>query len=126
MTYIEVTYIIFIALCFGSFANVCIYRLPYNKSLLTSSECYHCQKSIPFYLNIPIIAFFLLNRKSACCQKALSWQYPIVEALTALGGVYLYLTYGLHIESILAFAFFLALTLNFSKVIGSHIWNVLP
>ena len=81
MAYIEVIYIIFIALCFGSFANVCIYRLPYNKSLLTSSECFHCQKPIPFYLNIPILAFFLLKRKSACCQKELSWQYPIVETL---------------------------------------------
>lgn len=121
MTYIEVAYIIFIALCFGSFANVCIYRLPYNKSLLTSSECYHCQKPIPFYLNIPIIAFFLLNRKSACCQKVLSWQYPIVEALTALGGVYLYLTYGLHIESILAFAFFLALLIIFFTDLNEYI-----
>ena len=121
MAYIEVIYIIFIALCFGSFANVCIYRLPYNKSLLTSSECFHCQKPIPFYLNIPILAFFLLKRKSACCQKELSWQYPIVETLTALGGVYLYYTYGLHIDSVLAFTFFLALLIIFFTDLNEYI-----
>ena len=63
----------------------------------------------------------LFKQKSACCQKTLSWQYPIVEALTALGGVYLYYIYGLHIDSVLAFAFFLALLIIFFTDLNEYI-----
>ena len=59
MTPIEIAFIISFSLCFGSFANVCIYRLPVDKSMLTPSECMHCQKPIPFYFNIPLFGWYL-------------------------------------------------------------------
>lgn len=113
MTSIEIAYVIAFGLCFGSFANVCIYRLPVDKTMLTKSECMHCQNPIPFYLNIPIIGFLLLQGRSACCKKPLSLQYPFVEGLTAIGSLCLGLIYGISIDSVLAFFFFLSLLIVF-------------
>jgi leader peptidase (prepilin peptidase)/N-methyltransferase len=106
MTPIEIAFVIAFSLCFGSFANVCIYRFPVDKSMFTPSECMHCNKQIPFYLNIPLFGFFILRGKSACCQKSLSLQYPIVEALAGFGALYLGLIYGVNIESVLVFFFY--------------------
>lgn len=82
-TFLIIEAILF-GLVVGSFLNVCIYRLPLNKSLGGRSFCPCCQKPIPFYRNIPAISFLLQRGKSACCQKPISWQYPTVEILTAL------------------------------------------
>ena len=121
MTPIEIAFVIAFSLCFGSFANVCIYRLPVNKSMITPSECMHCNKTIPFYLNIPVIGFFILRGKSACCQKSLSLQYPIVEALTGVGALYLGLIYGINIESVLVFFFYLSLVIIFFTDLNEYI-----
>ena len=113
MTYFESTYVILLSLCFGSFANVCIYRLPVDKSMLSPSICMHCQKPIPFYFNIPVIAYIFLRGKTSCCQKPLAIQYPIVEALSAFGGIYIAYINGLNIDSILSFFFFLSIIIIF-------------
>lgn len=68
----------------GSFLNVCIYRLPKKLSILGRSFCPHCAKPIPLYRNIPILIYALQGGKSACCKKPIGFQYPLVEALTAL------------------------------------------
>jgi len=121
MTYFESTYVILLTLCFGSFANVCIYRLPVDKSMLTPSECMHCQKPIPFYFNIPILSFIFLRGKTSCCQKPLAIQYPIVEALSAFGGMYIAYINGLNIDSILSFFFFLSILIIFFTDLNEYI-----
>ena len=75
----------------GSFYNVVIYRLP-AKTLWDHhrSRCRYCQKIIPFWNNIPCLSWFFLKGKTACCQKPLSLQYPLVEWTTALGLVAIY------------------------------------
>jgi len=77
---------------FGSFANVVIHRIPSKMSLLKpASHCPNCHKPIPPYHNIPIISYFILRGRSACCDEPISPQYPIVELLSALmlGSLYL-------------------------------------
>ena len=70
---------------FGSLANVCIYRMPKNKSIVFNrSACPHCRKTIVWYYNIPIVSFLLLRGKSLCCKKKINPQYLVVELLTAL------------------------------------------
>jgi leader peptidase (prepilin peptidase) / N-methyltransferase len=69
----------------GSFLNVCIIRIP--KKIFwryPRSVCPNCESPIPFYFNIPIISFLVLRGKAACCHVKLSWQYPIVELMTAI------------------------------------------
>jgi leader peptidase (prepilin peptidase) / N-methyltransferase len=67
----------------GSFLNVVIYRLPRGESLAwPGSHCPHCNRAIKPWENIPILSFLALRGRCAGCKKAISWQYPLVEAVT--------------------------------------------
>jgi len=70
-------------LIIGSFLNVCIYRIPENKSLLIPSACPHCGTKIPFYRNIPFLTYLFQMGKTACCEKKIAIQYPMIELLSA-------------------------------------------
>ena len=71
-------------LIFGSFLNVCIYRIPREKSLAwPPSACPHCQARIRWYDNIPVLSYLFLLGKCRHCKKPISIQYPIIELLTA-------------------------------------------
>ena len=72
-------------LIIGSFLNVCIYRIPQNKSIVwPSSFCPKCGKPIKFYDNIPLLSYIILWGKCRQCKAPISCQYPIVEFLTGL------------------------------------------
>ena len=46
----------------GSFLNVVIVRTPNNESIITPrSHCPKCNQKIPFYYNIPILSYIILN-----------------------------------------------------------------
>lgn len=84
------------AFCFGaivgSFLNVCIYRIPENLSVISpGSRCGYCGVPIPFYHNIPILTWFILRGRTACCDKSYSFRYPFVELLTALMFLWIWL-----------------------------------
>lgn len=69
----------------GSFLNVCIYRLPENKSIIhPRSHCPTCGGQIPWYDNIPLLSYIILKGKCRSCGSPISLQYPVVEGLTAL------------------------------------------
>lgn len=89
----------FTGLIVGSFLNVVIYRLPRNKCIVKPrSTCPHCKKTIPFYLNIPILSFCLLRGQSACCNKTISIQYPLVELASMLLSMLIFIRFGASIE----------------------------
>lgn len=48
------------------------------------SFCPHCKTPIKWYYNIPVLGFFILKGKSACCQKPFSIKYPAYENLTGI------------------------------------------
>jgi len=74
--------------CVGSFYNVIVYRMPRGISLINPpSHCPLCKKHIPIYLNLPVIGWFILRGKTACCKQPLNIIYPIGEALCGLLGV---------------------------------------
>lgn len=69
-----------LGLCFGSFANVLIYRLPRNLSIVRPpSHCPNCNYQIPFYYNIPVVSYIFLSGKCANCKKTIPLRYPLVE-----------------------------------------------
>lgn len=67
----------------GSFLNVCIYRIPAERSVVSPGSTCVCGQPIAFYHNIPILSWLLLRGKAACCGQAFSWRYPAIELLTA-------------------------------------------
>ena len=80
----------------GSFLNVCIYRLPKGESVVfPPSHCPNCAKRIPLYDNIPIVGFLLLKGKCRFCRVSISFQYPLVELITALLFLFLFMKFGL-------------------------------
>ncbi len=81
---------------FGSFLNVCIYRIPRKISLVKpASFCPNCGIHIPWYFNIPILSYLILKGKCHHCQQPISVQYPIVEVLTAIITLVSYVKFGL-------------------------------
>lgn len=71
--------------CIGSFLNVCIWRVPNGMSLLKPpSHCPKCGHMIPFYENVPVFAWIFLRGKCSSCHDKISIRYPIVELLTGL------------------------------------------
>ena len=76
---------VFTGLCFGSFLNVCIYRLPRDMSVLNPrrSACPHCKAQIAFYDNIPVLSWLVLRGRCRRCHASISPRYLLVELLTA-------------------------------------------
>jgi leader peptidase (prepilin peptidase)/N-methyltransferase len=80
--------------CIGSFLNVVIYRLPREKSLVSpGSACPGCGKPIRFYDNIPLISWLVLRARCRHCGVGISPRYFIVELLTGMVFLGLYLVY---------------------------------
>lgn len=75
----------------GSFLNVLIYRLPRGLNFVTKrSHCPHCEHTIAWYYNIPLLGFLFLRAKCAYCKAPISWRYFIVELITATFSLYFF------------------------------------
>lgn len=73
-----------IGLTMGSFANVCILRLPKDESLVfPPSHCPHCNRPLKAIHNIPVFSYLALRGRCAFCRVRISLQYPVIEALMA-------------------------------------------
>lgn len=94
----------------GSFLNVCIHRLPKEESVVRpGSHCPKCGTPIRFYDNIPLVSYLLLRGRCRYCQTSISIQYPIVEAMTALSSLSLFITFGASLSFLYYFLFVAAL-----------------
>jgi leader peptidase (prepilin peptidase)/N-methyltransferase len=88
-------------LCFGSFLNVCIYRLPRGQSVVTPrSACPHCGDPIPLYHNLPVLSWLILRGKCRACKQPISPRYLVVELLTGLLFLGCYLHFGLTLAAL--------------------------
>jgi leader peptidase (prepilin peptidase)/N-methyltransferase len=75
----------------GSFFNVCIYRLGLYESVVRPrSRCPSCGGAISALDNLPVVSWLLLGGRCRRCRARISLRYPLVELLsTALAlGVY--------------------------------------
>ena len=90
-------------LAIGSFLNVVIARVPAGRSLVRpGSACPGCSAPLAWYDNIPVLSFFVLRGRCRACGMAISWRYPIVEAVTAAALVLAYVTLGPTAEFVVA------------------------
>ena len=98
---IEIILIFVLGLIVGSFSNVCIYRIPRNESVIyPASHCPKCRTKIKPVDNIPLLSYILLKGRCRNCGSKISVQYPVVEFLTGLIYLIIYLIYGLSIQSL--------------------------
>jgi leader peptidase (prepilin peptidase)/N-methyltransferase len=82
-------------LAFGSFLNVVIYRLPRKFSVVTPrSACPSCGAAIAGYDNIPVVSWILLRGRCRRCKAGISPRYLLVELLTALVSLAIFLKFG--------------------------------
>jgi leader peptidase (prepilin peptidase) / N-methyltransferase len=68
--------------CVGSFLNVCIYRIPHGKSVVTPRSHCGCGQPIAWHDNIPVLSWILLRGRARCCGRPFSFRYPAIEFLT--------------------------------------------
>jgi len=93
-------------LVLGSFGNVCIYRLPLGKSIISPpSSCPNCGSRISFYDNIPVLSYIILRGRCRYCKAPISPQYPFVELTTGLMSLALFIRYGITYQYILYLLF---------------------
>lgn len=79
----------------GSFLNVCIHRMPREESIVSPpSHCPHCNYSIPWFLNIPLVTWLCLRGKCANCRAPISVRYFLVELLTGIAFLGCWLSFG--------------------------------
>jgi leader peptidase (prepilin peptidase) / N-methyltransferase len=91
-------------LLFGSFANVCIGRLPLEESIITPrSHCPRCGTPLRVRDNIPLLSFLLLKARCFSCGKPISWQYPLIELTMGLLFVFSAVWFHPYIDRILIF-----------------------
>jgi leader peptidase (prepilin peptidase)/N-methyltransferase len=103
-----------LGLIFGSFLNVCIYRLPRRESLnRPRSHCTSCARSLAWYENLPVISWLALRGRCRGCGARISVMYPLIELATAgvfVGGL---LVFGLTPLLVVRLAFACALIVLF-------------
>jgi len=81
--------------CVGSFLNVCVYRIPLNRSVVSPpSHCSACGAPIAWYNNLPILSWWILRGRAACCGTRIDMRYMIVETGMAFLFLALWLEYG--------------------------------
>jgi leader peptidase (prepilin peptidase)/N-methyltransferase len=88
-------------LAFGSFLNVCIFRLPLGESVISPrSRCPACGKPIRWYDNVPVLSYLMLRGRCRECRTRISPVYPAVESVTAVVLILCYRRYDLSPEFI--------------------------
>jgi leader peptidase (prepilin peptidase) / N-methyltransferase len=71
-------------LVLGSFANVCIHRLPRGESIVRPpSRCPACRALVQPWDNVPVLSFIALRGRCRACRAPISLRYPLVEAANA-------------------------------------------
>jgi len=111
---VDLAFVIILGGLWGSFANVCIYRLPKEKSVVSGrSYCPKCNKKIVWYDNIPIISFFMLGAKCRRCKKSIPFQYVIVETVNIISFAMIYYIFGISLTTVLLMSLSLSFLIIF-------------
>jgi leader peptidase (prepilin peptidase)/N-methyltransferase len=85
----------------GSFLNVCVARWPRDLSVLRPrSRCPRCGHQLAWFENVPLVSWLALRARCRCCDEPISIQYPIVEALVALGWLVTFTHFGLTLTAL--------------------------
>lgn len=136
--------LIVLGLCFGSFVNALVWRiyqqhLPKKRRAASRSElsiakgrsmCPECRHPLGVADLVPVLSWFMLRGKCRYCYKPISWQYPLVECMTAGLLVISYIFWPYNLQSVIdysIFSFWLAIMVGFVALVVYDIrWMLLP
>lgn len=107
----------------GSFLNVVILRIGTGKGLGGRSFCFSCGKTLGFFELVPLFSFLFQRGKCVSCKSKISWQYPLVEALTGLVFLITFLKVAMNFGSLplIALPFYL---FAFSVLIAISVYDM--
>jgi leader peptidase (prepilin peptidase)/N-methyltransferase len=109
--------------CIGSFVNVVAYRLPRAISIVAPrSFCPRCGKAVPFWANVPILAYLGLRGRCTACNATIPFRYFLTELALASAAVYLYLNFP-PLDALARFVFCAGL---FVVALIDYDWRVIP
>ena len=95
MEIFQAVVIFVIGLLLGSFFNVCIYRIPREESVVfPPSHCTSCGTQLKSLDLIPLFSWIFLRGRCRTCKTRISFQYPLVELVTGLLYLLLFLKFG--------------------------------
>ncbi|MCK5332829.1 prepilin peptidase [Candidatus Parcubacteria bacterium] len=84
MIYIYLILVFIFGLLIGSFLNVVIFRLETEEKIVNDrSKCLHCKHILSWKDLFPVLSYIFLKGRCRYCQKKISFQYPLVELITA-------------------------------------------
>ena len=110
----DILFVIILGALWGSFANVCIYRLPNDENVVSGrSFCPKCKQKIVWYDNIPVISFVILKAKCRNCDYKISYQYLVVEILSLLSFTLIYFLFGISTTTLLFWILYLCFVIIF-------------
>ena len=114
MSILTYLFIFIIGAVIGSFLNVLIVRIPKNESIaFPASHCVHCKTPLKIWHNIPIFSWLFLRGKCAFCGGKISYQYPLIELLSGLTFLVIFIKMGIALPTLgIALVFLLLLTLS--------------
>lgn len=109
--------------CIGSFVNVVAYRYPREISIAAPrSFCPQCDRPIPVWANIPILAYVGLRGRCLRCGASIPFRYFLTEIALAVAAAYLFLCFPLA-DAIARFALCAAL---YIVALIDYDWRVIP
>ena len=113
--FLQSVFLFVLGLVFGSFVSALSYRYPNGISVMKGrSFCPKCKHQISWYDNIPLLSFLLLGGKCRSCKRPISWRYPAIELITALGFMLIGMTFqGTTLQGAYSIFIFLILELIF-------------
>ncbi|HYW20851.1 MAG TPA: A24 family peptidase [Nodularia sp. (in: cyanobacteria)] len=90
----------------GSFINVVVYRLPARLSVLwPPSRCPRCLNQLKAHDNVPVLGWLWLRGRCRYCQTKISIRYPVVEGITGIIFLVVFLVFQVSIITISYWAF---------------------
>jgi leader peptidase (prepilin peptidase) / N-methyltransferase len=109
--------------CVGSFVNVVAYRLPRDISILAPrSFCPKCKSAVPFWANIPILAYLGLRARCTVCSARIPFRYFLTELALASVAAYLYLNFA-PLDALARYVLCVGL---FIAALIDYDWRVIP
>jgi leader peptidase (prepilin peptidase)/N-methyltransferase len=110
----ELLLIFILGTLIGSFMNVVIIRIPKEESVVfPASHCITCNAKLKPWHNIPIVSWLMLRGKCSFCGAPISKQYPIIELLSGIIFLLVFMKMGISVPTLgIAIVFLLLLALS--------------